>query len=236
MSYNILYKTNEALLNKTFADGLSAYTQSKCSCTLTDDGYRIYRPPNLTVSTDGRVMWGGLVIKPFNVDANALVKGHTYIIKFEYRGQTSNGISTETYWTNQCGWGGGGLEPQPTNVTYTAVPANFQSNKWHAFQYKWTINDDIVKTCTNSYSSFVEGQQYISYRDFKFGFGYTDTGTLGTDLYIRNIRLYDVTNPSNDIKVTKQGITISDNFVEYDEGYVSMKLDNDLYGTEFIEW
>ena len=234
MATNILYKTNVALMNKTFADGLSYYSQANCSCTLTDIGYRIYRDPNLTVSGNGRVMWGGLVIRPFNADANALVKGHTYILKFEYKGKTSNEVRTEVYWTNNCGWGGGGLEPQPSDVGFTSVPANFQSDDWQPFQYKWTINDDIVKTCTTSYSSFVAGQQYTSYRDFKWGFGYTDTGALGTDLYVKNIRMYDITTHDNPIRITKQGIVYAGNFDE-SGNKMQMCAEGDLITTEFIE-
>lgn len=231
---NILPLTNEAIYKKTWGAGLTSYTQSNCQVSLTDDGYRIYRPPNLTVANNGNTMWGGLVIRPFNENANALIKGHTYIIKFEVKGKSSNGVSSETYWTNQCGWGGGGLEPQPSNVLYTPLPADFNQETWFSFQYKWTINDDIIKTCTTSYSSFVAGQDYISYRDFKFGFGYTSTGTLGTDLYIRNIRLYDITTKPNHTKALKTGIIIADNFMEND-GNISAKVDGDLYSNELIE-
>ena len=234
MGRNILYKTNEALLNKTFTDGLLYYTQANCQVTLTDIGYHIYRPPNKTPSTDGSTMWGGLVIRPFNADANALIKGHRYVIKFEVKGKSSNGVSSEMNWSNQCGWGGGGLSPTPSNVVYNGLPANFNSEDWYPIQYAWTINDDIIKTCTTSYSSFVAGQQYISYRDFKFGYGYVDTGDLGTDIYLRNIRLYDITTPQNIINVNKQGIVNSGNLVE-NKGNVSFKIDSDLYATEFIE-
>lgn len=231
---NILRLTNEAIYNKTFTDGLSSYTQANCQVTLTDIGYRIYRPPNYNPTNNGNTMWGGFVVKPFNVNSGALEKGHTYIIKFEVKGKTSNAPSDGLGWHNQVGWDGGGLVPSPSNVSHNNISANWTSDNWYPFFYKWTINDDIIKTCTTSYSSFVAGQQYISYRDFKFGFGYTDTGSLGTDLYIRNVRLYDVTTKTNEIKVFSKGIITLGNMVE-NTGNVSMKEDNDLYSSNFIE-
>lgn len=232
--YNIIYKINEAVMDKQFVNGLSSFTQSNCQVTLTDDGYRIYRPPNKTYSGDGRTMWGGLVIKPFTNDANAMTKGHSYVIRLDIKGQSSN--IPDTYWSNNCGWEGGsyGLSTNPTNVKRTELPTNWVSNEYVPYQYMFTISDDIMKTCTKSYSSFVEGQQYNTYRDFKFGFTYTDTGTLGSDIYIRNLRLYDVTTPANLIDITNNGIVHAGNFVEAGGG-ASIKSDGEFYATNFIE-
>lgn len=231
--YNILNQTNLAIYNKTFTAGLAYYTQANCQITLTDIGYRIYRPPNLTPSADGNTMWGGLVIRPFSEDSNALIKNHSYILKFEVKGQTSNAVS-DVYWTNNTGWSGGGLNPTPTDIITTSIPANWVSSEWYPFSYKFTILDDIYKVCTSSYSSFVAGQTYLSYRDFKFGFGYTATGALGTDLYIRNIRLYDITTLLNEIKVDRTGVVHAGNLVE-NSGNAAFKLDGDLYSSRFYE-
>lgn len=234
--YNIIYKTNTSLWNKTFSNGLNKYTQPNCQVTLTDDGYRIYRPPNKTQSADGNTMWGGLILNPFSADANALVKGHTYIVAFDIKGKTS-GAATDVYWSNNAGWGGGsyGLGTSPTNVQYTAISAGWNYDTWQYFQYKFTVSDDIMKTCTKSYSSFVEGNQYNTYRDFKFGFTYTNTGELGTDLYLRNFRLYDITTPSNEIKLEQTGVFNSGNLIE-NNSTPSLKIDGDNYMNNFIEW
>lgn len=208
---NKLTPLNEALAERKFEKGLSSYTQSNCQVTLTEKGYRIYRPPNLTVANNGNTMWGGLVLRPWTNDSNFLIKGHTYIMMFHVKGQSSNN-ATDIYWTNNCGWGGHGLDPAPTNVYIDNIGENFNGEK--EVVYKFTVSDDIMKTCTSSYSSFVEGTQYNSYRDFKFGFGYTSTGTLGTDLYVTNLRLYDITNSNNVIDVTKAGIVTGCEFVE----------------------
>ena len=233
---NIIDSCNDALWNKTLdTGGLNRYTQANCQVTLTDDGYRIYRPPNKTVSSDGNTMWGGLIIRPFNADSNAMVKGHTYVLKFDVKGKTSNAVA-DAWWSNNAGWGGGGLSPSPSNVSdnKSTFGANFQSDKWIPYSYTFTINDDIYKVCTSSYSSFVQGQTYLSYRDFKFGFGYTDTGTMGTDLYLKNFKLYDITTKPNSVGVTSQGIVHASNFTESGTKG-SVYQDSEIYGLRLHE-
>ena len=206
---NMLQIPASGIVLKQWTTGLSSYTQSNCSCTLTDKGYRIYRPPNKNPTNDGNTMWGGFVLKPFNIDSNFLQKGHTYVLKFHISGQSSN--SAEFYWTNQVGWGGGGLEPKPSDVSSSSIPSNF--NGEYDFVHKWTINDDVRKVCTSSYSGFVAGTEYVSYRDFKWGFNYTNTGALGTDVYITDLRMYDITNAS-DTEIKKSGILETGSFEE----------------------
>lgn len=230
---NILYATNNALLNKTFTSGLSSYTQAHCQCTLTDDGYRIYRTPNKTLDTDGRVMWGGLIIQPFSADANALQKNHSYILRFELKGKTSNAVD-DVRWSNNAGWQGGGLVPTPSNIVCPTIGANWVSDDWITYTYSWSIPDDIIKTCTSSYSSFVQGNTYISYRDFKFGFEYGNTGSMGSDLYIRNIRMYDVTTKTQEIKVNKNGIVQAGVILE-NNGKASFTTDGEVITREIIE-
>lgn len=209
MSDNLAYEVNLNIYNKKMANPLSSYTQSNCQVTLTDDGYRIYRPPNKNPSNDGNTMWGGFVMRFYEPP---FIKGHRYIIIFETRGKTSNAPS-DMYWTNLAGWGGGGLNPTPSNVVIKNIPAGFNSQEWTTVSYAWTINDDIYKTCTSSYSSFVQGTMYPSYRDFKWGFGYTDTGALGTDLYIKNVRMYDLTDAS-EVQIFKTGVMEAGSFFE----------------------
>lgn len=226
---NLLIRAEEALLNKKFENGLSSYTQSNCQVTLTDNGYHIYRPPNLTRADNGDTMWGGLVLR----NAVELIKNHTYILYFDIQGQSSN--AAEYYWSNNCGWGGGGLEPIPTNVSASSFSAEF--NGFHQFRYTWTASDDIYKTCTKSYSSFVEGTVYKSYRDFKFGFNYTSTGSLGTDIYITNLRMYDITNePKSKINISKAGILTANSFIEKYDKVSFLDYSNDVLANQIIEW
>lgn len=226
---NMLQIPASGIVLKQWTTGLSSYTQSNCSCTLTDKGYRIYRPPNKNPSNDGNTMWGGFVLKPFNIDSNFLQKGHTYVLKFHISGQTSN--SAEFYWTNQVGWGGGGLEPKPSDVSSSSIPSNF--NGEYDFVYKWTINDDVRKVCTSSYSGFVAGTEYVSYRDFKWGFNYTNTGALGTDVYITDLRMYDITNAS-DTEIKKSGILETGSFEEIN-GNFRMAKDYETLANYFYE-
>ena len=65
-------------------------------------------------------MWGGLVLRFYTPP---FTKGHTYIIAFNVKGQTSN--SVEVNWSNNCGWGGGGLTPSPSDVSHNAPTTNF---------------------------------------------------------------------------------------------------------------
>lgn len=209
MSENLAYEVNMNIINKKMANPLSSYTQSNCQVSLTDDGYRIYRPPNKNPTNDGNTMWGGFVMRFYEPP---FIKGHRYVVQFETKGQTSNKPS-DIYWTNLAGWGGGGLQPTPTDVVIKNIDANFNSQEWTIISYTWTINDDVYKTCTSSYSSFVQGTVYPSYRDFKWGFGYTDTGALGTDLYIKNVRMYDLTTDSQ-IDIKKTGVIEAGSFWE----------------------
>ena len=156
-------------------------------------------------TNNGSTMWGGLVLKPFNIADNILQKGHRYVLMFHVKGKSSNSV-VDVYWSNNVGWGGGGLDPRPViNRNTMNLPANF--NGEIDVLYDFTINDDIYKVCTSSYGngSFVAGNTYLSYNGFKFGFQYTDTGAWGTDLYITNIRMYDITNYTPSINLTKSG-------------------------------
>lgn len=226
---NLLAIPASGIVTKTWTSGLSSYTQSNCQVSLTDNGYRIYRPPNLTVADNGSTMWGGFVIKPFNIDSNILQTGHTYIIKFHIKGQSSN--SAEFYWTNQVGWGGGGLSPSPSDVSSSSIPSNF--NGEYDFFYKWTINDAVRKICTSSYSGFVQGNEYISYRDFKWGFYYASTGALGTDVYITDLRMYDITN-INQSKANKNGIFQTGSIFEQDNKF-RLSFEGETLSSRFYE-
>lgn len=230
-SLNLLAKSNAGIATKKWVGALSSFTQSNCQVSLTKDGYRIYRPANKNPSTDGNTMWGGFVLKPFNENsADMLVKGHTYILKWHVKGKSSNGSASSSGWSNNVGWGGGGLMPSPSNVSTKWTPSNFNGEMdcW----YKWTINDDVYKVCTSSYSSFVQGNTYLSYRDFKFGFEYTDTGSLGTDLYITNIRLYDIT-ANKKVNIGLNSV-LNGELVEGNYDKISIFSDGEIYSREFI--
>ena len=238
MNNNLMYYTNDAIIQKKFINGLSSYTQTNCQVTLTDQGYRIYRPPNKTTSADGNTMWGGLKIvadtsSPDGTIASKLIKGHSYIMLWDVKGQSSQAQGSYTnWWSNQMGWSGGGLMSAPANVASRKILADFQTDTWQTFFYKWDLTDDVYKVCTSSYGSFVQGQTYLSYKHFGMGWEYGNTGTLGTDIYIRNIRMYDITDINNP-RLYKNGVFSINNFLE-SEGNINMKK-MELTINSFIE-
>ena len=185
-------------------------------------------------------MWGGLKIINQANDVIAvydstrdnvwnLQKNHTYIISFHVKGQSSNSCNIGL--SNFMGWAGGGLSPSPTVIRSEGIPANFQGEK-DCF-YIFTITDEIVKTCTSSYSSYVAGNQYLSYRHIGFSYGYSNTGELGTDIYITNLRLYDIT--SHMAEFTKQGLANFYDFVEQMDK-CEIRKNSELLSTNFIEF
>lgn len=231
-SYNKFEDANNSVCDKQWTNGLWYYNQANCQVSMTDDGIRIYRPPNLVHdSSTMHNMWGGFRISPMTVNTNSLQKGHTYIILVDVKGKTSNAANSA--WDNQMGWGGGGLTPQPSNVERNWIPANWQSDEYVTFFYKWTIEDDVYKTCTSSYSSFVAGQEYISYRDFCLNFNYQNTGELGTDIYVRNLRCYDITNLGN-ATIAQTGTVLAAALQETNQ-LARIHLSGEIGGSEYIE-
>lgn len=229
---NKLEKIDGYIREKQMTGGVSRCTQTNCQVTLTDDGYRIYRPPNIIHdSSTMHNMWGGLRFQPFTSDPVFLQKGHTYIILFDIKGQTSK--TPGFHWSNNMGWGGGGLNPTPTNVSSKRPSADWQSDTYETFYYKWTIEDDIYKVCTSAYSSFVAGNTYLSYKDFCIEFGYQNTGELGTDIYIRNFRCYDITNVQN-AGILPEGIASTASIQENDYS-ARIHSSGELGGDEYIE-
>ena len=237
---NIIFKIDSARGAKVFQDGLSRYTQSQCQVTLTDEGYHIYRPPNLVYSSAGKVMWGGLklvnqtsdTVSPYNANRDnvwGLQKTHTYLFAFHAKGQSSNSPSLNVQ--NNMGWDRiAGMGPNPTYISTSTIPANFNGEK--DCYIIFTINDDIIKTATKTEGGYTTGEQYLSYRDLSLNYGYTDTGALGTDLYLTDFRLYDVTNYIGQIK--KTGITNFSDYVERN-GILQIRNKAELLTSNLIE-
>lgn len=236
---NILFPAELSRTKLEFTNGLSRYTQTNCQVTLTEDGYHIYRPPNLTTSANGNTMWGGLKLVNQSTDTIAaydanrdnwwhLQQNHTYIAAFHARGKSSN--ATTWGWANNMGWSGGGVNPSPTIIANEGIPANFNGEKDCFYIFK--ITDAISRPCTSAYSSYVAGTTYLSYRHLTFGWGYASTGTLGTDLYLTNFRLYDIT--SNMAQFTKQGQANFYDIVEQMDK-AQIRKNSELLSSEFIE-
>lgn len=236
MENNIIMATDMARAKNSFTSGLASYTQANCQVTISNGLVRIYRTPNIASSS--KTQWGGVILRPYNINnTNVLTKTHRYVIKFEVKGFSDSAIGDSLYWSNNAGWTGGGLMPSPSNVTTNGTlfsSSSFNFSDWVTFSYAWTINDDVYKVCTSSYSSFVQGETYLSYKDFKFGFGYTNTGTNGTELYLKNFRMYDITDSIKNPIITKFGIVNPSNFVE-DVQTLSLYKDQEIVANEIYE-
>lgn len=191
--YNIFQPVEEArITNSINSYGLRGYTQENCQVTLENGLYRIYRPANLDQNNQ---QWGGLVICNTEITGNQiLMKGHTYIIKFHVKGKSSNECEG-LKWVYYPGLRieASGLIPSPINVTYNRPGVNF-NGEMDCF-YKFTVSDDVYKVCTYTHGNFVEGETYLSYHSFMYYWGYTATGTEGTDVYLSDFRMYDITDP-----------------------------------------
>ena len=242
--YNIFLPIEQARISNTFTNELNRYTQANCQVTLENGLLRIYRPPNALNKASGGTnnMWGGLRIRnltgssanPTSSNIFNLQEGHTYIIKFHVKGKTSNTVFYMR-WTNLMGWdpANSGLLPDPSNVKFLKPQADFQG-EMDCF-YQFTLSDRIYKTCTNAYDQYVAGNTYLSYSDFQFSFEYTNTGELGTDLYLSNFRMYDLTNITEKIQVQKNTITKSILIEDSDYTKVSYFKDTEIYSPEFYE-
>jgi hypothetical protein len=223
-----------ARLNNSFTNGLSRYTQANMSVTLQNGLYHVYSAPNLNTTDNGKTMWGGLRINNTGVTGTQLLtKGHTYIVKFHVFGQCSR--SPEKFrWSYEMGWeGDAALLAQPTNVTYDFIPNPFQGAK-ECF-YKFTVSDDIYKTCSKSFGNFTAGNSYLSYHHFCFNYPYGNTGSLGVDLYLSDFRMYDLTNNNETVNMTDNGVLNCTPFENSDYTKASITKDTEILGNNFYE-
>ena len=195
--------------------GIGRYTQGNLSVTMTEHGIRIYSKPNWdgrAISGSGWDTWGGLCLSPMK-NSNCLFKGHRYVLSWHVKGQSSASMS-EVYFSSQVGWGTSTTNPSTTTNKLVTQPSNFIGEM--DCHWDFTINDDIWKVCTNNdgNSSFTVGTTYLSYAAIKLGYGYRETGELGTDITISNIKLHDIT-ANKTYKVDKNNFILT---TEVDSG------------------
>lgn len=210
---NLLDLAQKALTNKQWKDCLfNSSSQPKAVVTLTDYGLRVYREPNNTSTTSGsgegkQSNWGGFVLT--NTDNMfGLQNGHTYLIQVDVKGKSDRALS-DYGWRHHVGWNytNTGIAPAPTNtVLLNPITANFNTEEWQQLSYKFTISDSVYKVATTTYQYHTEGETYLAYYQFKFGWTYGTTGEIGTDVYFSNLRMFDVTSIPKEININKQGI------------------------------
>lgn len=210
---NLLDLAQRALINKQWKDCLfnSSY-QPKAVVTLTDNGLRVYREPNNTSTTSGsgegkQSNWGGFVLTNTN-NMFGLQDGHTYLIQVDVKGKSDRTLS-DYGWRHHVGWNytNTGIAPAPTNtVLLNPITSNFNTEEWQQLSYKFTISDSVYKVATTTYQYHTEGETYLAYYQFKFGWTYGTTGEIGTDVYFSNLRMFDITFIPKEININKQGI------------------------------
>ena len=67
------------------------------------------------------------------------------------------------------------------------------------------------------------------------GFGYSDTGSLGTDLYLSNFRMYDMTSEEK-FQILKTGIASATGFIERTQNQASINKGGEILGFEIYEY
>lgn len=232
--YNMFAPVEAARINNSFTNGLSRYTQANMSVTLENGLYHVYSAPNLNTTDNGKTMWGGLRINNTGITGSQiLTKNHTYIIKFHVKGQCSR--SPEKFrWSYEMGWeGDSALATNPSNVTYNFIPNPFQG-EMECF-YKFTVSDDIYKTCSKSFSSYVAGNSYLSYSHFCFNYPYGNTGSLGVDLYLSDFRMYDLTGSTEKAFIDEKGTTQGTFFENNGYNKVSISKDTEVLSNNLYE-
>lgn len=234
---NLIQLENAGIESQAWLGALSkAASQTNCTSSLTANGYRIYRPPNISYNSSDsstKTMWGGFRLRFTNPP---FIQNHIYIIMFNIKGQTTN-APTAT-WSYNLGNTASAtqLAPSPSNVSKFTISTNWEQNDWIPFFYKWKIEDAIYKECASTYGSFTAGNTYLSYRDFGFYFGYDSTGTLGTELYIKNLRMFDITDSPN-VSINKTGQLLLTSPLERENKLqVSYLQDGEVEGNGFYEY
>jgi hypothetical protein len=170
-------------------------------------------------------------VSPYNAARDniwGLETGHTYLLVFHVKGKSNN--SATIGFTNNMGWGVGGVSPSPTIISGVGIPQNFDGEMDCYCIFK--INDAIVKTSSDARGGYDGSSQYLSYRHITFGFNYTNTGEMGTDIYLTNFRLYDIS--SYKAQITKQGIANFYDFVE-DDNMFKIRKNSEVKTSNLIE-
>ena len=69
------------------------------------------------------------------------------------------------------------------------------------------------------------------------GWDYTSTGTLGTDIYVTDIRMYDITSGANNLAgASKTGIMSANRLFDRDMKSAKIFVDSEIMANDFIEF
>jgi len=142
-----------------------------------------------------------LVKVHYTVDSNRIMNG-------TWNGDITNGSNIVLY------------TDKHTSAPDVYVGATLLNNSYFPNGTKITgVTSDISFTVDNNATASGTGiplqtdTNWDTYRQFKFGFSYSSTGVLGTDLYIKDFNVYDVTDGEN-YRISESSIAY---FTEIDE-------------------
>lgn len=169
----------------------SSYVQANCSVFLTRSSssasgkysYCVKRPPGILYSAQN--MWGGVQL---NLPENAKLEGRKYRFIYKYKGQTTKASETP-YLAYSIGWTSYGVGLTSQTISGSAIPANTNTKEWKIASGTYTV--------FNRWQKGTDNNIYDTYRQLKIGWGYEDTGALGTKIFIDDIQIYDITDDSS---------------------------------------
>lgn len=204
---NILAKADLQIISKgNRGTGVYQYTQNDNYSKYTDNGLLWIRKANIVGhgwNSNYHTTFGGFrIITDSFIDK--LKTGNTYVLMIDVKGQLDHNLDYFRF-SYEMGWEGDneGLLARP-QVIYSKCPVKGFNNMTAIYAFK--ITDDVYKTCKTKFSDYIVGNKYNSYKQFCMGFGYADDTTIGTELYIKNLRMYDITKYDKIVSFLKTGV------------------------------
>lgn len=202
------YVQNDIRVNKNV--GMQPWSQCTCSIINNTEIY-YHRNPNVIVSTAGNVT---AIVSSLSIPNGMIKTNRKYKVCWKARG-ISDGLMQAPYLAFSASWTTNGVGLVANNsVGDAGVPSNFNETQ---YQERSAILDTTGwspwQQAKNDYETIKTGDWFNCANKLAFTFNHTNTGTNGTDVYLTDFRLYDITdNPSAGFD--KKGKAIASEFVE----------------------
>ena len=173
---------------------------------LIDGKVHLWRSPNNTNSGNSAGNYTGFVVRNLK---DLLEKDHVYLFSFDIEGFNDSPENANASLVYTIGWGGcGGLK----YYTVSSHLAHFDGKEKLFFLYDLR-GKELWQAATKTEGSIVAGTYYPIYNNFFFRFNYSQTGEKGTDVYISNISMQDITDNIN-VNIDKKYIINGCDFEE----------------------
>lgn len=200
---NILGPLSDAMKSGTTppSNMWRAYDQGKCKCTYVagEKAFRVVRDKNLVYPASGHVQWGGFIVS-FNDDVGGCkqyepLKPNTcYLMSVMVKGKSDN-VSENPYLSIDAGYTSKGGMETCGGSTNGLVPANFNSSTYVRKLAVMTTDNKSFWKFGNGQQSMPTTTRYYCAREIKFvGWGYTSTGANGTDVYIKDPEMFEISS------------------------------------------